>query len=115
MSRYKTKLLGGALIAVAAAIAGCERTEDRGATLRKDTHGMVIGDDRQSQPLVVGVGDTVARLEERNSFLKQLRLGATRSDELLRLPLMTKLDLRYEVRFTRMVERIDPRRGAYEP
>ncbi|WP_124077652.1 hypothetical protein [Pigmentiphaga humi] len=65
-------------------------------TLKQDINGMVIGDDRQSQRLVVGVGDTVARLVERNPFLKELGLVPGKSGELLRLPLMTRLDLRYE-------------------
>lgn len=57
-------------------------------------NGFVLGDtEGAAQPLVVGVGDSVQRLVERNPFLGQLRFDP---DMPLRLPLMTKVDVSYD-------------------
>lgn len=94
MSTQTTRLLLGALIAASAGLAACQPSGERGVTLGKDINGMVIGDDkRPGQRLMVGVGDSVAKLVQRNVFLKQLGLS---EEPELRLPLETTLDLHYD-------------------
>jgi hypothetical protein len=94
MSMHATRLVVGALIAATAGLAACQPSGERGTTLRKDINGMVIGDDRRpTQPLTVGVGDSVTRLVQRNPFLKQLGLS---EGQMLRLPLETTLSLHYD-------------------
>lgn len=57
-------------------------------------NGFVLGDtEGTARPLVVGVGDSVQRLVERNPFLGKLRFNP---DDPLRLPLMTKVDVSYD-------------------
>lgn len=56
-------------------------------------NGFVLGDRKHSQPLVVGVGDSVSRLRERNSFLRGLSLPPR---EELRLPLLMTTDFTYD-------------------
>jgi hypothetical protein len=58
-------------------------------------HGsFVLGDDDKPAPaLIVGVGDSVERLVQRNPFLKPLGL---RTDQTLRLPLMRTTDVTYD-------------------
>lgn len=87
------KLFIGLMLAIASGLAACQ-PQGEAEKLKKDMNGMILGDDtKPAQPLYVGVGDTAARLMERNPYLKQFKLSA---QEELRLPLMTKLDVHYD-------------------
>lgn len=58
-------------------------------------NGFVLGGtEGVAKPLLVGVGDSVQRLVQRNAFLGQLRFDTTGMP--LRLPLMTKVDVTYD-------------------
>jgi hypothetical protein len=57
-------------------------------------NGFVISDERGPRPkLIVGVGDSVSRLVERNPFLKSLNIP---KDQELRLPLLRTTDVTYD-------------------
>lgn len=87
LSRKFAFLLAGLLLG------GCSKMQsDQTALSQRD--GFVIGDESSSTPaLVVGVGDTVPHLLERNPFLRSLNLEA---QEPLRLPLLRTTDVTYD-------------------
>jgi hypothetical protein len=81
------------VLAGAAFLAGCLTDEPKEKKLLA-INGFVLGDtEGVAKPLVVGVGDSVQRLVERNHFLGKLQFAP---DEPLRLPLMTKVDVMYD-------------------
>lgn len=78
---------------VAALLMGCPADESKEKKLLA-INGFVLGDTQgTAKPLLVGVGDSVQRLMERNPFLGQLQFN---TDGALRLPLMTKVDVTYD-------------------
>jgi len=87
-------LLVSTLAAASFGLVACHPSDERSVVFSKDVNGMLVGDAGSSgQQLIVGVGDSVAKLVERNPFMKQFGLGGR---DMLRLPISTTFDLHYD-------------------
>jgi len=89
-----TKVLFGTLIVVIANLAACQPSGEHHVTNTNDINGMTKGDSMKPEKrLLVGVGDSVTKLVQRNPFLTQMGLSEA---QMLRLQLQSALDLQYD-------------------